>query len=156
MSVRASSPSPARRQTLCPRASSSHEVDDHRSEGDDQEQVVKPPSSVNIGSPLENLLREGEFLLDRLHPGDSARHLGGVGAGVDGRHLARQLSFRPIRSSGLGAFCPYPRLPRSARPMESSVLITVERRRLLSPASDAYPSLKYPKTASTTTTRPMT
>ena len=40
--------------------------------------------------------------------------------------------------------------------MESSVLITVERGRLLSPASDVYPSLKYPKTASTTTTRPMT
>ena len=58
--------------------------------------------------------------------------------------------------SGPGAFCPYPRLPRSARPMESSVLIAAKRRRLLSPASDAYPSLKYPKTASTTTTRPMT
>jgi len=31
-----------------------------------------------------------------------------------------------------------------------------KRRRLLSPAFDAYPSLKYPKTASTTTTRPIT
>jgi hypothetical protein len=32
-------------------------------------------------------------------------------------------------------------------------LITVERRRLAQP--DSYPSLRYPKTASTTTTTPM-
>ena len=35
-------------------------------------------------------------------------------------------SFRPMRGSGPSASCPYPRLPRSARPMESSVLIAVE------------------------------
>jgi hypothetical protein len=59
----------------------------------------------------------------------SLRSCSPSGAGRSGSGTSRSgscRSFRPMRGSGPCAFCPYPRLPRSARPMESSVLIAVE------------------------------
>src|SRR4030095_11276784 len=51
--------------------------------------------SPEFASPL---LREGEFVLDRLYAGNAARHLGGLGAGADGRHLTGQCD-----DTGIGA-----------------------------------------------------
>ena len=70
------------------------------------------------------------------------------GAGRSGLGTSRSgscRSSRRMRGAGPGALRPFPRLPRSARPMGSSVLVTVKRRRLLSTDPDSYPSLKYPK-----------
>jgi hypothetical protein len=54
--------------------------------------------SRSVPETASPLFREGEFVLDRLYAGNAARHLGGLGAGADRRHLTGQCD-----DTGVGA-----------------------------------------------------